>query len=309
MTYYETTKLPLIAVQQSQMPTKSHADVESPQNCDVDASIKRRVVSRVERIKVMCSKYRVKDRITRFRFLVSSDRHRVLYCPMFKVGSTTFTSLMYDEPNTKRAHSLNLNRNTLSEEEVEYRLKNYFKFMVVRHPFDRLLSAYSERFNTSGNFSFAKKYANVLHKHFVSELKIDSNGTALPSLEQFLHLVLTEPVTFRNHHWLNYNEYCHPCLIPYDHVVYMETFQDDIDIILDHFVDSNGSRPELTVNVHLRRAHKDRLQDTSTIFKKIDRKIIDKLLSVYHQDFEVFGYTWNYSYWSWVCPRRLLTNI
>ena len=278
------------------MPIKSHADVNSPQNCDVDASNKRRVVSRMERIKVMCSKYRAtcKDRITSSRFLVSNDRHRELYCPMFKVGSTTFTSLMYDEPNTTRVRYLYHNRNTLSKEEVEYRLKNYFKFMVVRHPFDRLLSAYSEKFNTS-EVDLANKYANVLHKHFVSELKIDSNGTAQPSFAQFLYLVLTEPVTFRDSHWLNYNEYCHPCLIPYDHVVYMETFQDDIDIILDHFVDSNGSRPELPVNFHLRRAHKDRLQDTSAYFKKIDQKIIDKLLSVYHQDFEVFGYTWNYS--------------
>ena len=289
--YYE---LSLITVQQLHIAAKSHADVLSLQNCDVDASGKCNEVSRVERIKIMCSKFRVKDRIVDSNlFLASNDTHRVLYCPMHKVGSTTFLSLMYDRQNWKRARDLSVNRTTLSKDEMEYRLKNYFKFMVVRHPFDRLLSAYLDKFSAA-NKIYAKQYAKVLHSKFGGQLEIDSKGIAFPTFEQFLYLVLTEPVTFRNHHWLNYNDYCHPCFIQYDYVVYMETFEDDIDIILGHF-DSDGSRFELPVNGYVRRARKDRLQETSAFFKKIDRRIIDKLLSVYRQDFQVFGYTWNYS--------------
>ena len=72
--------------------------------------------------------------------------------------------------------------------------------------------------------------------------------------------------------------------------------QDDVGIILDHFVDNNGSRPDIPVNnPYLKRNHKDRLQDTSAFFKNIDQKIIEKLLLIYRQDFQVFGYTWNHS--------------
>ena len=293
LTYYDITKLPLITLQQSKSPTQSHADEESLKYCGGEESGKCKEISREERIAIMCSKFRVKDRVERYGFLASNDKHNVLYCPMYKVGSTTFISLMYDEHNSKKARRLHHNKKIVSEDKTEYRLKNYFKFMVVRHPFDRLLSAYLEKFNLSSG-GLTKKYEKVMHKHFGSEMKIGPKG-AIPTLEQFLYLVVTEPVAFHNGHWGNYNTLCHPCVIPYDHVVYMETFQDDVGIILDHFVYSNGSRPALPVNFHLRRAHTDRLQDTSAYFKKIDMKIIDKLLFIYRQDFKIFGYTWDYN--------------
>ena len=293
--YYEITKRPLIILQQSKSPTQSHADVESLQHCGGDASGKCKEISREERIAIMCSKFKVKDSVKSAGFLMSNDKHKVLYCRMFKVGSKTFTNLMYDEQHANLLHqNMNTIKRSLSLKEAEYRLKNYFTFMVVRHPFDRLVSAYLHKFK-SENPAFLKMFEKVLHNKFGSEMNISSKGIAIPTFEQFLNLVATEPVAFSNNHWMNYNTYCHPCAITYDHVIYMETFQDDLGIILDHFVDSNGSRPVLRAKGHLQRVHKDRLQDTSAYFKKIDRKIIDKLLLVYRQDFQVFGYTWDYN--------------
>ena len=109
--YYGIMKIPLVAIQQSHIANKSHADMVSLHGCGGDdASGKCKDVSRVERIKIMCSKVKVKDRIWRTEFLSSNDKYRVLYCPMFKVGSTAFLSLMYDQRNWRNARYMYHNK-------------------------------------------------------------------------------------------------------------------------------------------------------------------------------------------------------
>ena len=88
--------------------------------------------------------------------------------------------------------------------------------------------------------------------------------------------------------------YCQSCSIPYDHVIYMETMAADVGIVLDQFTEADGSKPKMPF-FNVKRYHKDKLRETTEMFKAVNNVIIDKLLERYQRDFDVFGYTWNNS--------------
>ena len=220
---------------------------------------------------------------------------------MFKVASTTFRGLVFDDGNTKsNIWTKNWSPKPVrdqywsnhSAQESQYRLDTYFKFVVVRHPFDRLLSAFKSKFHVNTDRVIARQYTSAMRRHFGSKLALDANGTALPTLEQFLYMVVTEPIQFRNPHWYDYLNHCHPCSIQYDHVIYMETLGEDAQPVVDHFIDADGSKPELPL-LNVKRDNNEKLRETSEAFKKIDPEIIEKLIRMFGQDFDVFGYTWS----------------
>jgi len=119
------------------------------------------VKKRTQHIKDICFNYEGLTHRGRFKpnyFMIVDDKHKLLYCMIPKVACTTFKmviakSLTAGNVSEQKIHfswyihSLGLNyQYKYSKKEIELRLKTYFKFVVVRHPFDRLLSAYADKF-------------------------------------------------------------------------------------------------------------------------------------------------------------------
>ncbi|XP_050740418.1 carbohydrate sulfotransferase 11-like isoform X3 [Eriocheir sinensis] len=77
--------------------------------------------------------------------------HRLVWCPIFKAGSTTWVkNLLLASGTGVKKMSLHLQLRQLypppaSAAEQERILKNSIRMIVVRHPFERLLSAYRKR--------------------------------------------------------------------------------------------------------------------------------------------------------------------
>ena len=108
------------------------------------------------------------------------------------------------------------------------------KFMHVRNPFDRLYSAWHQKFNTS--FTNFKPY-----KKYVSEMKIEyttPTGMAC-SFADFVNYYLSHSES--NFHWRSIFWQCQPCRINYDFISKQETFHEDSDYIIKQvFGDNNG---------------------------------------------------------------------
>ena len=281
-------------------PTIGVSDVAMRGSCSV--------TSRREQIVNTCRK----ETIVKPKYLdtiITDDRHRVLYCVIPKVAGTSFKSMMVDNLGiqTELKWFLPGYMNTIglkqlsqySQEDISERLESYFKFMVVRHPFDRLVSTYQQKFggfksqnlgNTYQNF--ASHHKDVIHDHFGNISHVDSNGQKLLSWPQFLELVVSEPKRFSDNHWANYENLCDPCKVNYSHVVYMETMEDDLDIVLDQLTDANGHRPALPTRNTIRNTT-DNTDTLSQYFKNIDPDILNRLFKIYGRDLEMFGYTWN----------------
>ena len=265
------------------------------------------LATRTERIREACKQLGINS--TRkwqvYNCLLTDDKHRLLYCDMAKVACSTFKYLLatstgrvrnakgpLDVHNYDFLKSVGLRKLAeFSPQEIEYRLRNYLKFIVVRHPFDRLLSTYNEKFGLV-KVNYAPSYMNLITKHFGSDFGKDSRGRPLISFEQFLELVATERNRFANVHWKNYFDYCHPCSITYDHVIRFETLHEDADVILDRLTISGGERPRLPQQ-NVKRNTTRPFLEIDEVFSHLDPDIVHGLMEIYGRDFEIFGYTWN----------------
>ncbi|XP_020379577.1 carbohydrate sulfotransferase 11-like [Rhincodon typus] len=237
------------------------------------------------------------------RHLIVDDQHGLLYCYVPKVACTNWKRVMmvltgsgkYTDPLTIPASEAHVasNLRTLDSygtAEINYRLRNYLKFIFVREPFERLLSAYRNKFTRRYNTAFHKRYGTKIireHRHNPSPEAL-RHGADVTFQEFVWYLV--DPKTRReepfNEHWETVYSLCHPCLIRYDVVGHYETLLQDARYLLD-LVESDHRITFPSSNVSSRTT--DDL--TATFFKKISPFYQRKLYKLYKLDFTLFNYS------------------
>ncbi|XP_069499487.1 carbohydrate sulfotransferase 11-like isoform X1 [Ambystoma mexicanum] len=200
----------------------------------------------------VCKLYTRKRRVLTpedLKHLVVDDNHGLLYCYVPKVACTNWKRVMmvltgqgkYRDPLKIPANEAHIpsNLRTLSEfstPEINYRLRNYLKFVFVREPFERLVSAYRNKFTRNYNTAFHKRYGTkIIQRH-----RRDPTDEALENgddvqFEEFLYY-LVDPRTQHeepfNEHWERVHSLCHPCIIHYDVIGKYETLAQDANYVL-----------------------------------------------------------------------------
>ena len=231
--------------------------------------------------------------------LLADDYHKVLYCTIPKAGCTSFLAMIAQQtgrvsPGTKRVRvhapgvlaSLGLRYlNTLSKEEIEKRLESYTKVIVVRHPFDRLRSTHNNK--------FVETFRGVYPQMYRRKINASIHENVTKSLEQFLTAVKERYHSgYYNRHWMSYVDLCHPCHIQYDYILKMETLTSDLVNVLpvfNNFEQEQIDFPES--NRH--QAIASRVEETSHIFQNLSLDLVNGLLKINQDDFELFGYQWD----------------
>ena len=178
-------------------------------------------------------------------------------------------------------------------------LGNYFTFTVVRHPFDRLVSAFRDRILKGCTAQAKYHIPQIFHmtrKQLLylgtSVLFDDTSGciksSFLPTFQEFIQYIVQHPDTYDNLHWITYDKHCSPCLVEYDAIIKLETAQQDEEYVLSqsdmnqylnleykHFkTNGNGT------NDHLR----------ADYFANITCHQLDQLEQAYHMDLQLFEY-------------------
>ena len=93
-----------------------------------------------------------------------------------------------------------------------------FTFVFIRHPLQRLVSAYNDKFSENKN------------RNFINSLKNNVNPSRLPndkiSFEEFLNFVIFEvssnSMSEGSFHWWPYSKLCHMCQIDYSYIGTLE---------------------------------------------------------------------------------------
>ena len=234
------------------------------------------------------------------RILVD-DRHRIIYCPIGKTGSTSIKTLMlsqsttveFDElPTFEKAHSTIFQKKhgvkllaTYPIEEIHEKFRTYTKLIVVRHPFERLLSAYKDKF-----IKTPYAYRRLIHGN-ASRYR-DSTGHI--NVTGFLNMLSRSIETDSNYifdhtnkHWNLQHEACHMCFVEYDYIAKVETFSSDQEYILDLF-----GAAEIP--------HRNKASGTgyaiptvSELLDILSNDVIKILTDYYRLDFDLFGYSVN----------------
>ena len=238
--------------------------------------------------------------------LIVNHKHRVLYCQVPKVASTNWlrvfillsgkvqaSSLMslkaFDVHGQYDHHLTYLSDLTTSE--VRHVLRNYFKFIVVREPFERLLSAYRNKMEAQTNSS------RFFHNRFGREIiKTYRDNPSEQSLEKGNDVTFLEFVKYvvdfdgleLNEHWAQFYNLCMPCVVNYNFVSKYHRIQQDSKKILQtiNVADFIQFPPRSA-------AYKNTKTEGLLLnyYKSIPRKYLKKLWTVYKSDFVLFNYT------------------
>ncbi|XP_071507151.1 carbohydrate sulfotransferase 9-like [Diadema antillarum] len=170
-----------------------------------------------------------------------------MYCIVPKASCTSWKrlfavlhGLVDDVDELKHPHTFFRKKFTwisqLSLTKREKVLRTYTKFLFVRNPYSRILSAYRDK------FAYQVSSWSLDARQWLRENTSDpplSNRSKV-SFPQFVTYYLQ--VSRKNTHWEDMNKLCDPCTVDYDFIGYYETLKPDSDYILDLIRAPNSTR-------------------------------------------------------------------
>ncbi|KAJ7999617.1 hypothetical protein DPEC_G00196260 [Dallia pectoralis] len=262
---------------------------------------------RRELLEDACRSYTHKRRVLipeDLKHVIVDDKHGLLYCYVPKVACTNWKRVLmvltgaagpHRDPLAIPANEAHVpgNLRTLSEysvAQINRRLRSYLKFVFVREPFERLVSAYRNKFTRSYNTAFHKRYGTrIIRRH-----RADPSEEALASgddvsFEEFVYY-LVDPRTQReepfNEHWERVHSLCHPCLIRYDVVGKYETLEQDSGYVMR----LAGVEGQVTFPASAKSARTTG-DMAAQFFRNVSPFYQKKLYNLYRMDFLLFNYT------------------
>ncbi|XP_037621640.1 carbohydrate sulfotransferase 12-like isoform X1 [Sebastes umbrosus] len=259
--------------------------------------------------------------------LIVDDTHQIIYCYVPKVACTNWKRVMvvlsqslispssgkpYTDPEAVPpdiVHNSSLHLTfakfwrhygSLSRHLMALKLQHYTKFLFVRDPFVRLISAFRNKFGRP-NEDFYKQFGSVMLRRFgnvsgsLPETAAEAFAAGIkPTFQQFITYLLdpeTERESIFNEHWRqvfvshsSVYRLCHPCQVKYDFVGRLETLETDAEHLLkllevDHLLRfPSGARNRTAASWE------------RDWFAQIPIEMRRELYRLYEPDFELFGY-------------------
>lgn len=260
---------------------------------------------RAQRIKQICDLLKPKmqpatNAKSPYYYIMADDKYKTLYCAVSKCGSTSWKNALIKArtgggaPANMAIHTREYLQkhqlvflNEMKEDEVQYRLKNYYKYAIVRHPLDRMVSTYRDKFLGEGEAYFKNVLARSIkakRKHTVGETAEHKDRDI--EFPEFVEYVLgRDPLTW-DRHWLGIYNHCHPCHIQYDFIAHVETLDTDAP---DLFKAMKMPHQELLhINTH---SNSTTANKFAQFYDNIQIKDYKRLLDFYFNDLLLFGYS------------------
>ncbi|XP_034942845.1 carbohydrate sulfotransferase 11-like [Chelonus insularis] len=240
--------------------------------------------------------------------------HKLSYCPIYKAGSTSWLynmCLLMNVPelelNSGREQLSTIARRVMPQldfPEVENAMLGALKLLIVRHPFERLLSAYRDKLENSvagrehGTLHFYRKYGAMIVKkyraknltsqktnEYIRKEGVPAPAGIEPTWQEFVdYLIDTDLANYGDDHWMPYYLYCTPCSLNYSIIAKVETLQQDQMFIIKKLGEEDQIQPKW-------RHSGGEMNASKIYFRQLDRGRIDKLYKKFKLDFEMFDYS------------------
>nr|XP_053643949.1 carbohydrate sulfotransferase 10-like isoform X1 [Cherax quadricarinatus] len=248
----------------------------------------------------------------------------LIYCPIYKVASTTWMVYFlrlrhindrvpeleqYDEqtqeqlkymPRYGGGHQRVFKeyKQPKTSEEKNYVFKKALRFIVVRHPFTRILSVYRGKIERKEPRPFAPYFKHLQRAIIKRYRPPDTHLTSpTPTFSEFVDYVIDSTKNFKTAAdweknvvcWTPYWVQCGVCASDYQVIIKLETMTTD-----EEFLAQIANLKEIQ-NLHewrnLRNSPATSTATQSRYFKSLTKRQILLLFQRYQLDFELFGYS------------------
>ena len=199
---------------------------------------------------------------TLYRHLLFDKTSEAMFCYVPKSGCTNLKVMFLANQGLIPQSAKNLNEyiengtkmagfGKLNQREKGTALQDYFKFVLVRNPLERLVSAYRDKiirlplstledreFNDLRKSIFQYNHP-VEYEQWAEHVKANGSLDVSLSLRTFGDLVnyfSAEPqkdLIHLNEHFQSVLELCQPCLVRYDYYGNFKSYSDDVEVLMD----------------------------------------------------------------------------
>ena len=196
---------------------------------------------------------------------------------------------------------------SLSYPEDKDSLSELFNFAFIRHPFERLVSAFHDKFITIEQLPVMKPYIdyyimlNGIQDKVILEHQWVKRHVKV-TFENFANFVLYEhslkaKMPWSSWHWSPFCDLCKICEIDYTFIGKFESLEEDVECLLDKFPEYEllqGIRSELKHKVNAYGQHNENM--TMEYFTQLSKGVILQLYKMYEIDFLIGGYEYPRAY-------------
>jgi HD superfamily phosphohydrolase len=190
-----------------------------------------------------------------------SDQKQLIFIHINRTGGSTIEEKIFEAKRNKQDHR--------PAQQLAYkfpnRWQNYFKFCVVRNPWDKMVSMYHHR---SQNFANRKRWDT---KHFKSGGKYDTFDKWLKCIERGDHKYAERNITSQIK-WIQVDGE-----IDMDYIIYYDNYAHEINKILDW----------LNINAQIENINQSKRKSYYEYYTEETKELIAKW---FEQDIKKFGF-------------------
>ncbi|XP_066980107.1 carbohydrate sulfotransferase 11-like [Macrobrachium rosenbergii] len=229
-------------------------------------------------------------------FLIS-EKYKLIWCNVFKAASSSWiynfmlmAGYSDEEMRKQNASPIEFARKKYKRPSVEelnsfLEREDFSSFIIVRDPFERLLSAYRDKIESQLQ-AFYRPLRCHIQKTYGSHRGILRD--CRPSFSEFVNYIIDEHVSGKapNEHWAPYYTFCSPCQTKFDYILHFETLDHD-----EAFLVNTIKGLSSVVQPHkLHSSHTEYATATAFYFGQLTEGQKKQLYSIYEKDFEIFDY-------------------
>ncbi|XP_015667562.2 carbohydrate sulfotransferase 8 [Protobothrops mucrosquamatus] len=262
-----------------------------------------------ERKRIMrdtCSKYKSNNKRVITPYHVSrifvEDKYQILYCEVPKAGCSNWkrvlmvlnglaSSTRVIQHNTVHYGNYLKKLDGFDHKGINYRLSTYTKMLFVREPFEKLVSAFRDKFEHPNNYYhpvFGRPIISKYRPNATKEALRTGSGVEFKEFVQYL-LDVHRPVGM-DIHWDHINRLCSPCLVDYDFIGKFETMEEDANFFL-HLINA----PQNLTFPRFKDRHSNEERTTTQItqqyFTQLSPSQRQRSYDFYYMDYLMFNYS------------------
>ena len=256
--------------------------------------------------------------------LIVGDYNKIAWCRVPKAASRTMTRVLSEARQISSTQSNNTvqkpywlkqaNLNLVINKSIRS-FHGYKKLLVVRHPYDRIVSAFYDKIkHTHAHSSIIQKARRKIQDFEGNNATYFVNNQVFTTIkfDSFLsQIVLSSDPLRWNAHWTEITALCDVCA-DWDYILKLETLDSDINLLLDSWnvtrkmyrkVSGNFSFKEKEKAVRNDQAKMSFTSDLS-LLGNISEQSLNGLKQRYGRDAALFGYDVNMDTYMGTCGIR-----